>query len=44
MSKPIVHRRLIQINSDATKRARVWQWFQNEELVQRTVIEEVRVS
>lgn len=35
---------LIQINSDATKRARVWQWFQNEELVQRTVIEEVRVS
>ena len=35
---------LIQIDRDATKRARVWQWFQEGELVQRTFIKEVRVD
>ena len=35
---------LIQINQEATKRARVWQWFQDGELVQRTLIKEVRIA
>jgi hypothetical protein len=35
---------MIQLSDDGTSRARVWQWFRNDRLLQRTLIDEVRVS
>ena len=35
---------MIQINDEADKRARVWQWFRDGRLLQRTIIDEIRIS
>ncbi|MDX1517437.1 MAG: hypothetical protein R3288_11390 [Woeseiaceae bacterium] len=35
---------MIQLSDDNQSRARVWQWFRNDRLEQRTLIDEVRVS
>ena len=35
---------MIQISDDGNARARVWQWFKSDRLMQRTLIDEVRVS
>lgn len=35
---------MIQVNDEDTKRARVWQWFKDGGLIQRTIIDEIRVS
>lgn len=35
---------MIQLSDDSNARARVWQWFRNDRLMQRTLIDEVRVS
>lgn len=35
---------MIQLSDDGTARARVWQWFKADRLLQRTLIDERRVS
>lgn len=35
---------MIQISDCGTARARVWQWFRNDRLLQRTLVDERRVS
>lgn len=35
---------MIQLSDDGEARARVWQWFKSDRLMQRTLIDEVRVS
>ncbi len=35
---------MIQLSDDGAARARVWQWFRNDRLLQRTIIDERRVS
>jgi hypothetical protein len=35
---------MIQLSDDSRSRARVWQWFRNDRLWQRTLIDEVLVS
>ncbi len=35
---------MIQISDDGTARARVWHWFKNDRLLQRTLVDEIRVS
>ena len=35
---------MIQISDDNEARARVWHWFKNDRLLQRTLVDEVRVS
>lgn len=35
---------MIQLADDGEARARVWQWFKSDRLMQRTLIDEVRVS
>lgn len=35
---------MIQINDENNSRARVWQWFKEGRLIQRTLVDEVRVS
>ena len=35
---------MIQISDDGQKRARVWQWFKNDQLISRTLVDERKVS
>ncbi len=35
---------MIQMTDDGLSRARVWQWFRDDRLVQRTLIDELRIS
>jgi hypothetical protein len=35
---------MIQMSDDGLTRARTWQWFKNDRLFQRTLIDETRVS
>ena len=35
---------MIQLSEDGNKRARTWHWFENGELVKRTLIKEERVQ
>ena len=35
---------MIQLSDDGKSRARVWQWFKNDRLTQRTLIDEVRIA
>lgn len=35
---------MIQISDDGVARARVWHWFKNDRLLQRTLVDERRVS
>ena len=35
---------MIQLSDDGNARARIWQWFRNDRLMQRTLIDEVRVA
>jgi hypothetical protein len=35
---------MIQISDDGVSRARVWHWFKNDRLLQRTLVDESRVS
>ncbi len=35
---------MIQMSDDGLTRARTWQWFKNDRLFQRTLIDESRVS
>lgn len=35
---------MIQLSDDGKSRARVWQWFKNDRLTQRTLIDEARVA
>lgn len=35
---------MIQLSDDGKSRARVWQWFKNDRLMQRTLIDEVRIA
>lgn len=35
---------MIQLSDDGNSRARVWHWFRNDRLVQRTLIDERRIS
>jgi len=35
---------MIQLSDDGEARARVWQWFKADRLLQRTLIDEVRIS
>jgi hypothetical protein len=35
---------MIQLSDDGLARARVWQWFKSDRLLQRTLIDERRVS
>ena len=35
---------MIQISDDGVSRARVWHWFKNDRLFQRTLVDEQRVS
>ena len=35
---------MIQLSDDGEARARVWQWFKSDRLLQRTIIDERRVS
>ncbi len=35
---------MIQLSDDGKSRARIWQWFKNDRLFQRTLIDEVKIS
>ena len=35
---------MIQLSDDGQSRARVWQWFRDDRLAQRTLIDEVKIS
>lgn len=35
---------MIQLSDDGEARARVWQWFKNDRLMQRTLVDERRIS
>lgn len=35
---------MIQLSDDGNSRARVWQWFRDDRLIQRTLVDEQRIS